>query len=92
MTLSDYGRSIIRTVVPLVVGSIVGWFATRGVEIDASTIIPLVDAAIAGLYYAAIRAAEQRWPNAGLMLGARGAPSYVAPPVAPEAPSSPDGV
>jgi hypothetical protein len=83
MTLTDYGRSVIRTVVPLVVGSVIGWLATRGVDVDASTIIPAVDAIIAGGYYALIRAAEKRWPSAGLMLGARGAPSYAAPPAAP---------
>lgn len=83
MTPTAYGRSLIRTVVPIAVGSVVGWLATRGVEIDASTIIPTVDALVAAVYYAVVRAAEQRWPRAGWLLGAPGAPSY-APKPAPD--------
>lgn len=76
MNATAYGRSLIRTVVPIVVGALVGWLATRGVEVDASTIIPAVDGVVAALYYAGVRAAEQRWPAAGWLLGSPGAPSY----------------
>lgn len=76
MNLSDYGRSVIRTIVPLFVGSAVGWLATKGIEIDRAAVITAVDTAIGGLYYIAIRAAERRWPQAGWLLGAPGAPVY----------------
>ena len=79
MTPTDYGRSLIRTIVPIAVGGIVGWLASRGIEVDAVTVIPAVDAIVAALYYAAVRAAEQKWPKAGWMLGSPGAPSYGAP-------------
>ena len=45
-------------------------------EVDAATIIPTVDAIIAAVYYGVVRAAEQKWPKAGWMLGSPGAPSY----------------
>jgi ABC-type phosphate/phosphonate transport system permease subunit len=83
MNPTAYGRSLIRTIVPIVVGALVGWLATRGIEVDAAVIIPAVDGIVAALYYAAIRAAEQKWPSAGWLLGAPGAPSYgsaVVPP------------
>lgn len=76
MNPTAYGRSLIRTIVPIAVGSLVGWLATRGVEVDATAIIPTVDAIVAAVYYAVVRAAEQKWPKAGWMLGSPGAPSY----------------
>jgi hypothetical protein len=78
MNLTDYGRSIIRTIVPLIVGSVVGWLATQGIDVDRAALMTAVDTAIGGLYYVAVRAAEKRWPQAGWLLGAPGAPSYVA--------------
>ena len=76
MTPTAYGRSLIRTIVPIAVGSLVGWLATRGVEVDASTIIPTVDAILAAVYYGVVSAVEQKWPAAGWLLGYPGAPSY----------------
>lgn len=92
MNVSDYGRSLIRTFVPLVVGSVVAWLATQGVEVDRTALIGILDPLLATAYYALIRAAEKRWPGAGWLLGAPGAPSY-APPSAPAdaAASSPEG-
>lgn len=99
MTPTDYGRSLIRTIVPIAVGALVGWLASRGVKVDASTIIPAVDGVVAAVYYAVVRAAEQKWPKVGWLLGAPGAPSYasgssVGPDVAgivPEASQSATG-
>lgn len=78
MNLSDYVRSLIRTFVPLVVGSFVAWLATRGVQIDRNTLIGILDPILATAYYAGIRAIEKRWPRAGWLLGAPGAPSYAS--------------
>jgi len=77
--MTDYGRSLIRTFVPLLVGSVVTWLAARNVNLDASAIIPAVDAFVAGAYYALVRWAESRWPKAGWLLGATGAPAYSVP-------------
>jgi hypothetical protein len=87
MNVSDYGRSLIRTFVPLVVGSLVAWLATLGIEVDRAAVIGILDPLLATAYYAIIRSAEKRWPGAGWLLGVPGAPSY-AP--APPAPSSGD--
>ena len=76
--MTDYGRSLIRTFVPLVVGSLVAWLASRGVKVDQSALLPAVDAIVAAAYYGVIRWAETRWPKAGWLLGAPGAPSYAA--------------
>lgn len=84
MNLSDYGRSIIRTVVPLIVGTVVAWLASRGINIDQATLLPLVDTLVAGAYYAVIRAAEKKWPSMGWMLGAPGAPSYASSVTSPQ--------
>lgn len=99
MNLSDYGRSLIRTAVPLLVGSLVSWLATRGVNVDLGATVAVVDTLIGAVYYAAVRAAEKRWPGAGWLLGAPGAPSYgvaggagAAPVSVPVAGSSTDGL
>ncbi len=83
MNLNDYARSIIRTVVPLMVGSAAGWLASRGVEIDRTQATVLLDLAFSALFYAVVRAAERRWPQAGWLLGAPGAPAYPARPTGP---------
>lgn len=79
MNPTAYGRSIIRTVVPIIVGSIIAWLAARGVKVDEATILPAVDAIAAATYYAIIRLIEDKWPKAGWLLGSPGAPSYTSP-------------
>lgn len=81
--MSDYGRSVVRTVVPLIVGTIVGWLATRGVEVDRASLIAVVDPIVAAIYYALVRVIERRVPSFGWLLGVPGAPSYAVPAVEP---------
>jgi hypothetical protein len=90
MNPTDYGRSVIRTIVPIVVGSFIAWLAARGVKVDEATILPAIDAIVAGAYYALIRLVEHKYPKAGWLLGSPGAPSY-APSVAPVVSSVPVG-
>jgi hypothetical protein len=78
MNPSAYGRSIIRTVVPIIVGSVIAWLAARGVKVDEATILPAVDAVVAAAYYALIRLVEDKWPKAGWLLGSPGAPTYAS--------------
>lgn len=80
MNPTDYGRSVIRTVVPILVGSVISWLASRGVKVDEATILPMIDAAVAAIYYAGVRALEHRFPRAGWLLGSPGAPSYSGAP------------
>jgi hypothetical protein len=74
--MTDYGRSLIRTIVPLLVGSLVAWLATRGVSVDQALILPAADALFTGVYYGIVRWLETKSPKAGWLLGIPGAPSY----------------
>lgn len=77
--MSDLIVSYIRTGVPVVVGAVVAWLITLGVELDAETqaalITGLTGVCIAA-YYAAVRALERRWPKVGVLLGKKSEPSY----------------
>jgi len=60
--VSDYLTSIIRTLVPVGVGSLLGFLASLGITISESDSAGLTAACIAiatGAYYAAARAAER---------------------------------
>lgn len=69
--------SLIRTYVPAAVGALLSWLLTLGVQIDPATEAALV-AAGAGLltavYYTLARLLEQKWPGAGVLLGATKSP------------------
>ncbi|WP_329520489.1 hypothetical protein [Spirillospora sp. NBC_01491] len=75
--------SIVRTVVPLIVGVLVGQAARIGLDLDATAVTAVVTPAVTAVYYAAARWIETRYPAAGrvlLSLGlARGVPAYVSP-------------
>ena len=82
--MTDYGRSLIRTIVPLLVGSLVAWLATRDIDVDQALILPAADAIITAVYYGVVRFVETKVAKAGWLLGVPGAPSYA--PVASVAP------
>lgn len=75
MTVSDYLVSIIRTLVPVLAGLVVAHAARVGLDLSG-TVEPLLDAIAIGGYYAAVRAAERRWPAVGVLLGWKASPSY----------------
>ena len=75
--MSDWIVSLIRTYVPLAVGVVVSWLARNNiVAIDGESAAAVFTAAVVGLYYAAARLLEKRWPKAGWLLGAAKSPSY----------------
>lgn len=76
--MSDYGISIVRTAVPIIVGAIVAIGLRFGAQFDAAAIAPLVQAVVAAAYYVAVRALERRWPQLGALLGAAKCPAYSA--------------
>lgn len=81
--MSDKLTSWIRTAVPIAIGVLVTWLATRlGVVVDADT-SAAITSGVTGLaitlYYSLVRWAESRWPAAGWLLGAAKAPVYVQP-------------
>lgn len=78
--------ALIRTVVPLLVGAALSWLASRGFDLTAyeNAVNVYLVPVLGGLYYAAILAAEKRWPWAGWLLGYARAPRYDARGVAPK--------
>lgn len=81
--MSDILTSVIRDVTGKAVGAIVGLALAAGVTIPtemstqaAAVISGCLALACQIVYYVAVRAAEQRWPAAGRLLGAARAPAY----------------
>lgn len=77
------GDSIIRTVVPLIVGVVLAQAARIGLDLPAGAVEEIVTVVAATVYYAAARWLEQRWPALGRVLLSAGlsrrAPVYVPP-------------
>lgn len=64
--------SLARTFIPAVVGSILGWFATSGLQVDPALeglLTVVFMAGFTGLYYAAVRFVEEKFPWVGILLG-----------------------
>ena len=88
LNLSTYATSLIRTIVPVLVGAVIGWlssitwlvalFGIDEISADqqASFTATVVGVAIA-LYYAAVRRLEARYPWLGYLLGVKTQPVYI---------------
>jgi len=84
---SVYLISLIRTVVPVVVGTVIGWLnadmwvkdAAVGVfgSLDSTKVTAASVAASIGVYYALVRKLEEWWSPAGALLGMKSMPIYV---------------
>jgi uncharacterized membrane protein (DUF441 family) len=77
--MSNFITSLVRTYVPIFVGAVVSYLATRGIEIDAEAAAGL--AAFLGgfasaVYYFGVRLIERRIPSAGVLLGSVKTPDY----------------
>ena len=81
--MSDLTPSIIRTGTPLVVGPLVTWLASKGVDIDGETLTAAVAAVVGFVYYVGVRLLERRWPFLGVLLGSKKTPTYVDPGTPP---------
>lgn len=64
--------SIIRTIVPVIVGVLLGWAAKVGLDLPEGPVTELVTVTITVAYYALGRWLEQRWPAVGRWLLAAG--------------------
>lgn len=77
---NDFLISVIRTAVPVAVGAVLAWLASRaGIILDADSSAALTTSAVAvsvAVYYALARALETRWPWLGVLLGRRAKPVY----------------
>ena len=77
--MKDYIDSLIRTIVPLIIGPGLLWLSTRlGSDLThlEDEMVGVVTVIAAAGYYAVVRAVERRWPSAGWLLGKPGAPKY----------------
>jgi hypothetical protein len=74
---ADFKDSVIRTAVPVAVGYILTWAAENGVIVDELTVAGWVTYALSLGYYIVVRWIEQRFPQAGWLLGKAKAPVYV---------------
>jgi hypothetical protein len=70
--------SLIRTYVPIVIGALISWLITLGVEIDDSVQAGLVTALtglLIAVYYTLIRLLEKKWPALSILLGSSQIPA-----------------
>lgn len=60
--------SIVRTLVPYIVGVLVAQAARVGMDLDPVAATSVVTVVVAGAYYSVARFLEKRWPVAGRVL------------------------
>lgn len=75
--------SIVRTVVPIVVGAVIGWAVAQGITLDPEFELSLtaaITAVFQGVYYIGVRLFETYVsPKFGWLLGLAKAPEYSKP-------------
>ena len=74
--MNDYVISLIRTWVPMLVGLLVTWLLSLGVEFDSAALELALVSIVSGAYYALVRWLEQKWPWLGALLGHTAKPTY----------------
>lgn len=71
--------SLVRTVVPVIVGLLIAGAAKIGVDVDSDQLSALIDSVVVGAYYTLGRLLEQHVsPHFGWLLGAPKQPEYIA--------------
>jgi hypothetical protein len=69
--------SVIRTLVPVIVGQVAAWLLLINVKLPADALDGLssfLGAALTAIYYVGVRVLEQQWPQAGVLLGLTASP------------------
>ena len=78
--MKDLFDSLVRTYVPWIVGVVIGWLVSLGVELDAAvegSLTVVVTGVVTALYYLAARLLETYVsPKFGWLLGSKKAPTY----------------
>lgn len=74
--------SILRTIVPVLVGVLLAWTARVGLNLPAGATTEILTVVLTAAYYTVARFIEQVWPQAGrillsLGLTKAGSPQYV---------------
>jgi hypothetical protein len=78
--MGDLLRSIVRTLVPVVVGLIISTLAQAGIDVDEGALTTFIDSVFVGGYYAIVRLLETQSEAFGWLLGLPSPPSYDASP------------
>jgi len=79
-TSSGIGPSIVRTVIPLIVGFLLTWALKAGFDLDDDSVTNVVTVIVTGVYYALVRFLEVHVnPSLGWLLGLAKPPVYVSP-------------
>jgi hypothetical protein len=60
--------SILRTVVPVIVGVLLGWAAKVGLNLPSGAVFEIVTVVLTAAYYWLARLVEQAWPSLGRLL------------------------
>lgn len=80
-TVAGIGTSIVRTLVPLIVGALIGAAAKVGLDLDDGAIASAVTVIVTTGYYALVRVLETGiGPAWGWLLGVAKPPQYETPP------------
>jgi hypothetical protein len=69
--------SVIRTLVPVIVGQVASWFLLLNVTLPASAqngLSLFLGGALTAVYYVGVRVLEQQWPSFGILLGLTSSP------------------
>ena len=77
--MSNFITGLIRTYVPIIVGALVAWLATIGLQLDAESqtgLIVALTGLLQALYYLIVRWLETKFPKAGILLGKATVPEY----------------
>ena len=77
--MNDLVISVIRTVVPSIVGAVLAMLTARGIELDAEAAANLtgfLTALLGGVYYLVVRFIETKNPKWGVLLGKAKQPEY----------------
>ena len=90
--------SLVRTLVPVIVGGVLAWFAAKGIPVDPdleTTLTVALTGAATFVYYAVIRFMEMKVsPKFGWLLGNNSSPDSYSPgrPPLDAAPAEEDGL
>lgn len=92
MALATLLPSLIRTYVPILVGFLVGWASTIGINVtneDRMLLVSGISSVAAAAYYALARILERKFPWATILLGSSVQPTTYSPAVMTPATGSP---
>ena len=74
--MSNYSKSVVRTITPIVVGYIVALLIKAGIHVTSMQVMTVLGPVSSAAYYLVVRAIEQKFPKAGMLLGHPATPKY----------------